>query len=58
VRLAELTGRAGIRVVDPAPEIRRLDRTVFLPLLPEQATVVAPPPDRSLPTEPLRTPRR
>jgi hypothetical protein len=45
-------------VVDPAPEIRRLDRTVFLPLLPEQATVVAPPPDRSLPAEPIGTPGR
>jgi hypothetical protein len=56
VRLAELAGRAGVRVVDPAPEIRRLDRTVFLPLLPEQMAVVAPPPDRSLPEEPLTTP--
>jgi hypothetical protein len=56
VRLAALARRAGVRVVDPAPEIRRLDRTVFLPLLPEQATVVAPPPDRSLPVEPLGTP--
>jgi hypothetical protein len=56
VRLAELAGRAGVRVVDPAPELRRLDRTVFLPLLPEQTTVVAPPPDRSLPEEPLATP--
>jgi hypothetical protein len=38
--------------VDPAPEVERLDRTVFLPLLPEQATVVAPPPDRALPSPP------
>jgi hypothetical protein len=58
VRLVQLARRAGVRVVDPAPEIRRLDRTVFLPLLPEQTTVVAPPPDRSLPTEPLSTPSR
>ena len=57
VRLAQLAGRPGVRVVDPAPEVRRLDRTVFLPLLPEQTTVVAPPPDRSLPAEPLGTPR-
>jgi hypothetical protein len=56
VRLQQLAGRAGVRVVDPAPEVRRLDRTVFLPLLPEQTTVVAPPPDRSLPSEPLGTP--
>ncbi|MCW2568581.1 MAG: hypothetical protein JWN54_2678 [Mycobacterium sp.] len=56
VRLVELARRAGVRVVDPAPEIRRLDRTVFLPLLPEQAAVVTPPPDRSLPTEPIDPP--
>jgi hypothetical protein len=42
VRLAELAGRAGVRVVDPAPEVQRLDRTVFLPLLPEHTTVVGP----------------
>jgi hypothetical protein len=58
VRLTELARRAGVRIVDAAPEIRRLDRTVFLPLLPEQATVVAPPADRSLPAEPLATPTR
>jgi hypothetical protein len=58
VRLVALARRAGVRVVDPAPEIRRLDRTVFLPLLPEQATVVAPPPDRSLPADPPSTPDR
>jgi hypothetical protein len=56
VRLAELASRAGVRVVDPAPEVRRLDRTVFLPLLPEQTAVVTPPPDQSLPVEPLVTP--
>jgi hypothetical protein len=56
LRLTQLAGRAGVRVVDPAPEVRRLDRTVFLPLLPEQTTVVAPPADRSLPDEPLGTP--
>jgi hypothetical protein len=56
VRLAELARRAGVRVVDAAPEVRRLDRTVFLPLLPEQTTVVAPPPDRTLPSAPLDAP--
>ena len=45
VRLRQLAGRPGIRVVDPAPEARRLDRTVFLPLQPEQIAVVAPPVD-------------
>lgn len=49
VRLKQLAGRAGVRVVDPAPEVRRLNRTVFLPLLPEQAVVVRPPRDRKLP---------
>lgn len=53
LRLQHLSTRAGVRVVDAAPEVWRLDRTVFLPLLPEQTTVVAPPPDRSLPAEPL-----
>jgi hypothetical protein len=45
VSLESLAGRVGIRVVDPAPEVTRLDRAVFVPLLPEQQTVVAPPPD-------------
>ncbi|MBB5869353.1 hypothetical protein F4553_002732 [Allocatelliglobosispora scoriae] len=34
--LRALAGRPGVRAVDPAPEIHRLDRTVFLPPLPEQ----------------------
>jgi len=41
-RLLELADRPDVRVVDAAPEVKRLDRTVFLPLLPEQTTVVAP----------------
>jgi hypothetical protein len=53
LRLQQFATRAGVRVVDVAPEVRRLDRTVFLPLLPEQTTVVAPPPDHALPAEPL-----
>jgi len=48
-RLRAIAGLPGVRVVDPAPEVRRLDRTVFLPLLPEQTTVVAPLPDAALP---------
>jgi len=47
--LRELAARDGVRVVDPAPEIRRLDRTVFLPLRPEQISVVTPPSDGALP---------
>ncbi|MFJ8830442.1 hypothetical protein [Micromonospora aurantiaca] len=43
--LRALTGRPGVRVVDPAPEVRRLDRTVFTPPLPEQRDVVRPPAD-------------
>jgi hypothetical protein len=38
--LAALAGRAGVRVVDPAPEVRSLDRTEFRPVLPEQTTTV------------------
>jgi hypothetical protein len=47
--LTTLAGRNGVRVVDPAPESTRLDRTVFLPLQPEQITVVTPPADGALP---------
>lgn len=49
-RLAELAKRTGVRVVDAAPEASRLDRTVFLPLQPEQLTVVSPPSDAALPS--------
>ncbi|MDG4799635.1 hypothetical protein [Micromonospora sp. WMMD980] len=43
--LRALAGRAGVRVVDPAPEVTRLDRTVFTPPLPEQRDVARPPVD-------------
>jgi hypothetical protein len=36
--------RPGIRVVDPAPEVLRLDRTEFRPPLPEQSGTVPPEP--------------
>lgn len=39
--------RPGVRGVDPAPEVRRLDRTEFRPPLPEQAGTVPPEPSRS-----------
>jgi hypothetical protein len=37
-----------VRAVDPAPEVRRLDRAVFLPPLPEQSGLVHPPADAAL----------
>ncbi|MFC0099708.1 hypothetical protein ACFFKH_19580 [Micromonospora marina] len=43
--LRALAGRRNVRVVDPAPEVTRLDRTVFTPPLPEQRDVVRPPAD-------------
>ena len=39
--------RSGARVVDPAPEVRSLDRTEFRPPLPEQTGTVPPEPSRS-----------
>jgi hypothetical protein len=50
----EIAKRPGVRVVDPAPEVKRLDRAVFLPLLPEQRTVVTPPSDAGLPSAGVR----
>jgi hypothetical protein len=50
--LDQIAKRGEVRAVDPAPEVRRLDRAVFLPPLPEQADVVEPPDDAALaPTE-------
>jgi len=48
--LAKLAERPEVRAVDPAPEARRLDRTVFLPPLPEQVGAARPPRDDSLPS--------
>ncbi|MEO3747339.1 hypothetical protein [Plantactinospora sp. B5E13] len=50
--LGRVAARAGVRAVDPAPEVRRLDRTVFTPPLPEQEDVVRPPADSSMPPAP------
>ncbi|MFG1608151.1 hypothetical protein [Actinoplanes sp. NPDC049265] len=36
--LRGIAGRAEVRAVDPAPEVRRLDRVEFRPPLPEQST--------------------
>jgi hypothetical protein len=38
--LTVVADRAGVRAVDPAPEVRRLDRAEFRPPLPEQRTSV------------------
>ncbi|MBY8872757.1 hypothetical protein K7640_13025 [Micromonospora sp. PLK6-60] len=44
--LRALAARPGVRVVDPAPELRRLDRSVLTPPLPEQRDTARPPADR------------
>ncbi|MFG2061332.1 hypothetical protein ACGFIK_07905 [Micromonospora sp. NPDC048871] len=49
--------RPGVRVVDPAPEVRRLERTVFTPPLPEQRDVARPPVDRELLSSPTPNPK-
>ncbi|HEX6969399.1 MAG TPA: hypothetical protein VF174_11410 [Micromonosporaceae bacterium] len=46
--LARLAEAPEVRTVDPAPAVRRLDRTVLLPPLPEQEDVVRPPRDERL----------
>lgn len=46
--LERIAGRPEVRAVDPAPEVRRLDRAVFLPPLPEQTDLARPPSDRQL----------
>jgi hypothetical protein len=43
--LARVARRSEVRVVDAAPEVRRLDRAVFLPPLPEQTERAHPPAD-------------
>ncbi|GLZ59911.1 hypothetical protein [Micromonospora sp. NBRC 107095] len=54
VALRGVATRPDVRAVDPAPEVYRLDRTVFTPPLPEQRDVVRPPAD----TGPSPTPTR
>ena len=41
--LATLARRDAVRVVDPAPDVTRLDRAVWLPPLPEQSEQATPP---------------
>lgn len=47
--LERVAVRPGVRAVDPAPEVRRLDRAVFSPPLPEQDDLVRPPADTGPP---------
>ncbi|GIF68051.1 hypothetical protein Ais01nite_60860 [Asanoa ishikariensis] len=49
--LKRLAARPGVRAVDPAPEVRTLDRAVFLPPLPEPN-----PAPRPTPVEPTAAP--
>lgn len=46
--LGGLGSRPEVRAVDPAPEVRRVDRAVFLPPLPEQTDTARPPEDGPL----------
>ncbi|GAA1792162.1 hypothetical protein HC028_01525 [Planosporangium flavigriseum] len=48
--LDQLARRGEVRVVDPTPEVRRLDRAVFLPPLPEQRERVTAPDNSGQPT--------
>ncbi len=49
--LSALAGRPQVRAVDPAPDVTRLDRAVFLPPLPEQSGTAGPP-QQSAPASP------
>ncbi|GAB3862199.1 hypothetical protein GCM10029963_67950 [Micromonospora andamanensis] len=55
-KLRGVAARSGVRVVDPAPEVQRLERTVFTPPLPEQRDVVRPPVDRTATPAPTVSP--
>jgi hypothetical protein len=50
--LSTVAGRAGVRAVDPAPEVQRLDRAEFRPPLPEQRTTVPSGPSGTAPVAP------
>jgi hypothetical protein len=53
--LDQLAGRAEVRVVDPAPEVRSLERTEFRPVLPEQVTTVPEDQERDVPAVPSQS---
>ncbi|MEU8113342.1 hypothetical protein [Micromonospora sp. NPDC048947] len=55
VALRDVAARPDVRAVDPAPEVYRLDRTVFTPPLPEQRDVVRPPADTGPSPVPTRS---
>ncbi|MET8358156.1 hypothetical protein [Micromonospora sp. NPDC005171] len=57
VALLGVAARPDVRAVDPAPEVYRLDRTVFTPPLPEQHDVVRPPADTGPSPAPTQTER-
>ncbi|MCX5121398.1 hypothetical protein OG992_29890 [Micromonospora sp. NBC_00362] len=57
VALRGVAARPDVRAVDPAPEVYRLDRTVFTPPLPEQRDVVRPPADTGPSPAPTRSER-
>ncbi|MEW2428911.1 hypothetical protein AB0877_12950 [Micromonospora sp. NPDC047644] len=57
VALRGVAARPDVRAVDPAPEVYRLDRTVFTPPLPEQRDVVRPPADTGPSPVPTRSER-
>ncbi|WP_025617910.1 hypothetical protein [Salinispora cortesiana] len=50
VELRQVASQPDVRVVDPAPEVHRLDRAVFTPPLPEQEVVAHPFTDSDLTT--------
>lgn len=50
--LRGVANRPGVRAVDPAPEVDRLERAVFTAPLPEQRDVVRPPVDAGLDPQP------
>ncbi|MFV2101093.1 hypothetical protein [Micromonospora sp. LOL_024] len=55
-KLRGVADRPSVRVVDPAPEVSRLERTVFSPPLPEQRGVSRPPVDREPSADPTPSP--
>jgi hypothetical protein len=55
VALDRMADHAEVRAVDPAPEVRRLDRTEFRPVLPEQITTVPEDDDPVSPRVPSRS---
>jgi hypothetical protein len=56
--LQGVAGRPQVRAVDPAPEVRQLDRAVFLPPLPEQTGTVRSPAEQPVQPSLHAVPRR